>query len=246
MPPTLLETFFAEIDGLWRLGHDIEVVECDVAIRRCYPYEGRPPQVALGGGGTRFDAPVARAAWARRRHIDERGIQFVLTFPEAVTGRRTTPRTLVQFFGALEGVEELEPELPLVRTLAQACLDAETVAAFTTFVQQGLHRLPGPVALLGAVDFAREVATPLRELVLGEVLRVDILAGLFRRLVNELQQRQGNCTESELDNLKAFLQLDFLPNELRLGLMQRLVDLEAAPLETLAADPRLGKLLLDR
>ena len=41
-----------------------------------------------------FDA-ASWAAWARRRGIDRRGIQFVLTFPEAVTGRRTTPRSLV-------------------------------------------------------------------------------------------------------------------------------------------------------
>ncbi len=192
-----------------------------------------------------FDAD-AWAAWARSRQIDERGIRFVLTFPEAVTGRRTTPRTLVQFFDALAGIDDLEPELPLVRTLAQACLDAETVAAFTTFVQQRLHRLPGPATILEAADFSQEVAVPLRELVSGELLRVDILAGLCRRLVKELQGRQGNCSPGELENLKAFLQLDLLPNQLRLGLMQDLVDMGAAPLDALAADPRLGKLLLGR
>lgn len=66
VPPALLETFFAEVHALWGLGHDIEVVECDVAIRRRYLYAGRPPQVALGRGGTRFDAPLAWAA-ARER-----------------------------------------------------------------------------------------------------------------------------------------------------------------------------------
>ncbi len=62
VPPALLETFFAEVHALWGLGHDIEVVECDVAIRRRYPYAGRTPQVALGRGGTRYDAPLAWAA----------------------------------------------------------------------------------------------------------------------------------------------------------------------------------------
>lgn len=192
-----------------------------------------------------FDA-ASWAGWARRRQIDERGIQFVLTFPETVTGHRTTPRSLVQFFTSLEGIDDLEGDWELVRTLAEACLDAETVAAFTTFVQQRLHRLPGPAAILSADAFSREVAAPLRELICGDVLRVDILAGLCRRLVNELKNRQGACTGKELENLKAFLELDFLPNELRLGLMQELVDLGTASLERLMADPRLGRLFLDQ
>ena len=37
-----------------------------------------------------FDA-AAWAAWAGRNGIDERGIDFVLAYPEIVSGRRTTP-----------------------------------------------------------------------------------------------------------------------------------------------------------
>ena len=38
---------------------------------------------------------TAWAAWARRNGVDERGIEFVLTYPEVVTGGRTTPRSLL-------------------------------------------------------------------------------------------------------------------------------------------------------
>jgi len=193
-----------------------------------------------------FDAAVW-ADWARDRNIDERGIQFVLTFPDAITGRRTTPRTLVQFFAALSHIEDLEAEPELVRTLGEACLDAETVAAFTTFVEQRLHRLPGPAAILTADDFTGQVANPLRQLLRrDQLLRVDVLAGLCRRLADTLKSRKGaDYEEREVANLKAFLQLDLLTNEMRLSLMQELVDLGAAPLEELMADPLLGKLLLD-
>ena len=49
-----------------------------------------------------FDAKVW-AKWATQNHIDARGINFVLTYPELITGQRTTPRSLVQFFESIGG-----------------------------------------------------------------------------------------------------------------------------------------------
>ena len=37
------------------------------------------------------------AKWAMNSGVDPRGIAFVLTYPEVITGERTTPRTLTQF-----------------------------------------------------------------------------------------------------------------------------------------------------
>ena len=37
-----------------------------------------------------------------------RGISFVLGYPELITGKRTTPRTLVEFFNAIEGIDDLK------------------------------------------------------------------------------------------------------------------------------------------
>ncbi len=39
-----------------------------------------------------FDAKIW-AEWAQATVINPRGIDFVLTYPEAVTGKRTTPRS---------------------------------------------------------------------------------------------------------------------------------------------------------
>ena len=54
------------------------------------------------------------ARWAEKAGVDERGINFVLTYPEVVTGERTTPRTLVQFFESISSIKDLEKEIGLV------------------------------------------------------------------------------------------------------------------------------------
>ena len=81
------------------------------------------------------------ARWAERNQIDARGINFVLTYPEVITGRRTTARTLVQFFESICTIEKLEENLSLVRLLADACLDEQTAAAFIAYVNQDLNTL---------------------------------------------------------------------------------------------------------
>ncbi len=50
-----LSRFFAEVDGLHRLGAEITVVECDTAVQRSYHWAGRPPAGIHGRGGTRFE-----------------------------------------------------------------------------------------------------------------------------------------------------------------------------------------------
>ncbi len=80
------------------------------------------------------------AKWAEQKGVDARGINFVLTYPESVTGNRTTPRTLVQFFKTIQLIKDLEKELPLVQLLADSCLDAHTATSFVAFVNNNLSR----------------------------------------------------------------------------------------------------------
>ena len=48
----------------------------------------------------KFDAKIW-AEWAYSANVDERGIAFVLTYPELVNSERTTPRSLTQFLNKL-------------------------------------------------------------------------------------------------------------------------------------------------
>ena len=60
----MLEEFFTEIHGTWKVGATVVIVECDAEVQRSYDYRGKPPKAVKGGGGTEFE-PVF--AWMRKQ-----------------------------------------------------------------------------------------------------------------------------------------------------------------------------------
>lgn len=184
------------------------------------------------------------ARWADGAGVDPRGITFVLAYPETVTGHRTTPRSLTQFLAAVQGIADLNRELPLVRMLGEACLDEPTVAAFIQFVRQHLHTLPGPADLLAAEDFEVTVRQPLTRLLAGSPPRVDIMAAICTRLAGYLLDHDAPPGSREAANLRAFLLLDLLPNDLRVALARDLANSTLPGLQALVADPEVGKVML--
>ncbi len=103
--------------------------------------------------------------WAELNGVDPRGINFVLTYPEIVSGELTTPRSLVQFFNSIQTIKNLQEELPMVYKLAASCLDEETVSTFTTFVQQNLTKLIEPEKIIHTKQFERDVNKAIFEVV---------------------------------------------------------------------------------
>ncbi len=192
-----------------------------------------------------FD-PKAWVQWAERNHIDLRGIHFVLAYPELINGRRTTPRSLVQFFNSLRPIADLREHIHLVSLLAEAALDAETAQAFITFVQLHLDQLPSPEDILETADFSaveRRIAQLTQE---GHTKRLDILSVLATRLSSHVLGRKVLLSEAELANLKAFLSMPILPNDLRLAIAQELAAARRADLSRLCADPQIAHLLLQK
>lgn len=185
------------------------------------------------------------AKWAERNQVDERGINFVLTYPEIIhSGDRTTPRSLVQFFNMIVDIPDLEQELGLVQMLADACLDKETVSAFIGFVRDKLGRLPSPANIMDAPDFDTAIKKPLWEMVNRATLRVDILATLSTRLAHTLAAWEKPLEARQTQNIKSFILLDYLPNDLRLSLAQDLM--QGSPeVQSIMADPELAALLLE-
>ena len=185
------------------------------------------------------------AKWAERKNIDQRGINFVLTYPEVVTGDRTTPRTLTQFFNAIAGIKDLEKELGLVQLLGDSCLDSNTVTAFINFINSNLNKLIAPEEIVNAKEFKTQVFEPLKTMCQrGNTLRVDILATLCTRLVNYLVVNNIKPDKEQLQNIKSFIKIDFLPNDIRLAMAQDIV--ASSNLKLIMADPEIGKLLLNR
>ena len=181
--------------------------------------------------------------WAERKGIDSRGINFVLAYPELINQERTTPRTLVQFFRALSQIKDFSGQLPLVKMLADATLEPETGAAFIGFVREALFDLVEPAAILQTSDFTG-LSKQLAQKINQETKRLDILAILCTRMTNHLLARQAPLSAKEVDQLRAFLLLDFIPNDLRLKMVQDLAGSEETAIQELLATPELANVLL--
>jgi hypothetical protein len=184
------------------------------------------------------------AFWAERNLVDPRGINFVLTYPESVTGERSTPRSLVQFFEAISRIEDLRANLPLVKMLGDGALDPATVASFISFVENRMAKLISPTDILDANDFALEVDAPIRKLVVGETKRVDILTVIATRLFNHLLANNIELTGTARENVVNFLLLDFFPNDLRFMIGQDLMRENNVSLRSLWQHHELGQLFL--
>jgi MoxR-like ATPase len=190
----------------------------------------------------------AWARWAESAGVDPRGINFVITYPELVSGKRTTPRSLVQFFNSIRHIDDLREELPLIKILGDACLDEATTQAFINFVHLRLDLLPTPAQILEADDFA-VIADRLSRLVIsdgGAARRLDILNVVVTRLSNYLLLRKADLSDAELNNLRQFLLLDLIPNDLRLAMAQELTNSKRPGLMRLYAIPEIGALLLNK
>ncbi len=182
--------------------------------------------------------------WAEKAGVDPRGINFVLSYPEVVNGHRTTPRTLVQFFREIQKMEQLETQIPLVKMLGDACLDAETTAAFIAFVQKGHHRLPEPAKLL-QLPSPEQMGALLEPIIFQKGENVDVLSVLTTRMLQYVTLNLSGFDENQWKNLRHFLLMDTLPNDLRFALAQSLIALDHAELTGLMAHPELGELLLE-
>jgi hypothetical protein len=78
--------------------------------------------------------------------------------------------------------------------------------------------------------------------VLKQPIRVDIIAALCTRLVNYLLNQTKAINSSQLNNLKSFIKIDFIPNDLRFAMVQEL----SGQIKGLLADVELAKLILQR
>jgi MoxR-like ATPase len=189
-----------------------------------------------------FDAKTW-ALWAEKNGVDERGISFVLTYPELVSGERTTPRTLVQFFDSIQEIKDLKKDLALVKMLADSTLDSNTVTAFIAFLNNDLSKIISPEDILTSKKFDKEIYDKIKLLVQQEVKRVDILSVITTRLVNYILLNQDRIKKEHIENIKNFLKMDFIPNDIRL-LMSRDLASANAEIKKVFADAELSKILL--
>jgi hypothetical protein len=183
-----------------------------------------------------FDARVW-AAWALAKGVDPRGITFVLSYPETVSGSRTTPRTLTHFFGKIAKIKDLRKDIALVVNLAMACLDEATVAAFVAFINDDLAMLPEPSEILEAEspEAVELWKKKLVELSIGKdgTTRVDRLSAVLTRVILHLSRPNFTPDDIIARNFIELFKMDVFPKDLGIGQYPSLHKTAARGLKTL-------------
>ena len=163
----------------------------------------------------------AWAEWAVETGIDDRGVNFVLTYPEMVTMRRTTPRTLVQFFSQIKHIPDLNQEKSLVQVLAKGCLDIESAESFMNFIEDALNQIPSPDEFMEADNGMIE--DWIKRLTFSEQgVRLDLINTLMSRIIIKLKSSYIP-TEKVETALIQLLKSTAIPSDLRYAFHQDLI-----------------------
>ncbi len=192
----------------------------------------------------KFDAKIW-AEWAYAANVDERGIAFVLTYPELVNSDRTTPRSLTQFFEQIASIENLKDNLQLVQALALSSLDEVTVSSFIAFVNDELTQLIDPEEILDAEDF-KSLEKRIKDISVDDsgAKRVDRLATMCSRLYLKLASDDYKQGKNHSKNLIKFLMFETIPNDLLMSLYMDLQKHGSDEIKEMTRDKKLASKLL--
>lgn len=169
----------------------------------------------------------AWANWAIENHVDSRGINFVLSYPETITGKKTTPRSLVQVFSQLKEIPNLKKELKKVSIIAKSGLDETTVSSLLSFITTDLEFLVGAEEILEANSF-EEIKNRIKIAAKGQggEIRLDRLHVICTRLFMALTSENFKIMSlKNRNNLINFLKLPELPADLRFSLHRDIASL---------------------
>lgn len=183
--------------------------------------------------------------WAIKSGVDSRGIDFVSTYPEAITGQRTTPRSLVQFFDQIKPIADLKSNIHLVEILASSALDDITVGTFLSFINDDLTVLLPPEAILNSEDW-KATDKQIVEIVTGKQgeQRLDRISTIVMRLYFYLTNENYKPEAHHKENLVSFLLHDSVPNDLKMSFFVDITKEGSPEVKNLLQHPKLSKLLL--
>ena len=169
--------------------------------------------------------------WAIAAGIDQRGIDFVRCYPETITGRRTTARSITNFFRQIDDIKDLSANFQLVSALANGSLDQSTADAFLKYVTEDMAVLLTASDILNAKD-SRAWQDRLSEVAMeAGAVRVDRLSLVVDRVLRETEAQFESFNEGQWQNLRDFVVAEALVSDLRISLHKRL----------LAIDPKVEK-----
>jgi MoxR-like ATPase len=186
------------------------------------------------------------AQWAYKSGVDERGISFVLTYPELVNSERTTPRSLTQFFNLIKNIRDLKGNIELVLSLALSVLDQVTASSFINFVNDDLQILIEPIEILESNNFD-DIKTSIERLSKDnkDEKRLDRLSTIVTRLFIFLTSSNYTRKPEHSENLIFFFLLDCIPKDLSMSLYMDLLKSSNDEIKEMLRDKRLASFLID-
>ena len=192
----------------------------------------------------KFDVKIW-AEWAYKANVDQRGISFVLTYPELVNSERTTPRSLTHFFEQIASIDNLKENLQLVEALALSSLDVVAVSSFIAFVNDELTQLIDPEEILDTDDF-NSISKKIKDISVDDsgAKRVDRLSTICARLYLKLVSDSYLQEKNHGKNLVQFLLLDTIPNDLLMSLYMDLQKHGGDQIKEMIRDKKLANKLL--
>lgn len=191
-----------------------------------------------------FDVKIW-ANWAIQSGVDVRGIDFVLAYPELVTGKRTTPRTLMQFFDQIRSIENLKKDEKIVSALAHSALDPETADAFVRFVNEDLYSLLQADEIMNAED-PNKWSDRLKTLSKDKegVLRIDRISTILNRIIRELSKKSYKAQPKHGANLKSLFLSKMFPKDLLSAFYREVQAIENPEAKEWLVDPKIAEFLL--
>jgi hypothetical protein len=192
----------------------------------------------------KFD-PKAWAKWALSTGVDPRGVNFILTYPETVSGKRTTPRTLSQFFDQIQGIEDWKNNTDLIEIFANSSLDPETTTSFLSYLQDDMHKLISPEEILdGDPD---EVINKIQDAAGSkENRRTDRLTAIFNRLLIYLTDKSFQAKPHHKDQIRNLFKIGEIPADIKMGFYSELQKKAREQVREVFRDKEIAQMILNK
>lgn len=163
------------------------------------------------------------AKWATEVGLDERGINFILKYPEMMIGsERTNPRTLSEFFHVLKRYpKKLNSEdLSELYVEARSLLDEETVETMMVFFLRDVELVISPEMILEENDKALK---ELKQLMNREEPRVDIINIVNDRLIAYLCSSTYEFESAHIKSVQNWMLSNDLPKDTSYGFIRSIL-----------------------
>lgn len=194
------------------------------------------------------------ASWASKNGIDERGINFILAYPEMIIGKeRTNPRTLASFFSSTQEYNDLSNKDQIEDFIidANASLDEETVNSIINFMTRDNEFVISPEIILNDPTTAeKEVKRLLEEKrnQKGEMIkqaRTDIIAITMSRLVIYLTSNEYQFKKEHIENFEKWFLIKELPKDLVYATLSEIADSKFKYVTKFITGDNLTEMILD-